>query len=222
MLGKTHIVSTWGGLEALLLSHHYYYHHYKTLVDQSPLQKVALNYTEKACDFFNFHSGCLQISAQHSLYTFFFFLCFFLCGALGAVFPDIDTPTSMIGRRFNWLYLGNQHRGFTHTLWALLILLGVGVGCYYHKPSLLPFWFAFTFGYALHLIEDSFSRSGVAWTYPFRRYINYNSGAFVKDGYFPKIYYKVGGTFETWFRLFFTGLFIILTFSCLHVLAVKL
>lgn len=90
---------------------------------------------------------------------------------LGAVFPDVDEPHSWIGcRTRGFSDLINKafgHRGLTHSLFGLLIafltvLLLISLSSF---PAVLGLYF--TLGYALHLVGDSFSKSGVKWLLPF-------------------------------------------------------
>ena len=82
---------------------------------------------------------------------------------IGAMLPDIDHPQSLItgivpGARL--LSLGMRHRGVTHSLWALGLIvalgmtqgqaIGVGIGA----------------GYASHLVLDMLTPRGVALFQP--------------------------------------------------------
>ncbi|MDM5335769.1 metal-dependent hydrolase [Fictibacillus enclensis] len=90
---------------------------------------------------------------------------------LGAVFPDIDEPHSWIGCRTRGIsdFLNKVfgHRGITHSLLGILIVfltivLMVNLSEFRALTGLF-----FLLGYALHIIEDSFSKSGVKWFVPF-------------------------------------------------------
>lgn len=84
---------------------------------------------------------------------------------VGTLLPDVDEPNSYIGRKT--IFLSSiiktlfRHRGITHSLFSITIL---GI-CLYFFFS--PFLLGLTLGYALHIIEDSFSVSGVRWLLPF-------------------------------------------------------
>lgn len=89
---------------------------------------------------------------------------------LGSVFPDIDEPYSWIGSRTRGLsdlikgFFG--HRGITHSLFGLVLaLFTIGLICSLTPLNPMTGVF-FVLGYALHLIEDSFSKSGVKWLLP--------------------------------------------------------
>ena len=73
-------------------------------------------------------------------------------GIIGATFPDID------------FMIGLKHRGFTHSLLALVIFTSIAF-CFNKQ-------FGFTFGccYLSHLILDSFTKMGVPLFYPSKRY----------------------------------------------------
>jgi len=111
--------------------------------------------------------------------------------SLGALLPDIDEPNSFISRRTRGISdLLNKmlgHRGATHSL------LGIGVFAVLVTPFVffmpLPVTLALVGGYFLHILGDSFSKSGVAWFLPFKKR-KYKSG-------FGIIYYKTGSMAET-------------------------
>lgn len=74
---------------------------------------------------------------------------------VGALLPDIDHKHSKIGR-YTFFYLFLNHRGFTHTIWALLL-------CTFVSSIFLPFSYAIAFaiGYASHLFLDSLTPQGI-------------------------------------------------------------
>ena len=95
----------------------------------------------------------------------------------GTLLPDIDSSNSLLGR---WFYLPVEHRGATHTMWALGILLLAGVG--------LPLVIPVAVGYFVHLWMDDLSRSGICWWYPISQYREYNGGGRIKKGFHLWIY----------------------------------
>lgn len=111
---------------------------------------------------------------------------------LGALFPDVDEPHSWIGCRTrgvsDFINLAFGHRGLTHslsgiTLTFLTIVLMVNL-----TPLPAHIGIFFIIGYALHLIEDSFSKSGIKWLLPLSDK-KYQSGMGI-------VYYKTGGMAE--------------------------
>ena len=74
---------------------------------------------------------------------------------VGALLPGIDHKHSKIGR-YTFFYLFLNHRGFTHTIWALLL-------CTFILSIFLPFSYAIAFaiGYASHLFLDSLTPQGI-------------------------------------------------------------
>lgn len=87
---------------------------------------------------------------------------FLISVALGSLFPDIDHPHSIMGRH-NIFARFMKHRGFTHTIPAMIIfsaLLSVLFG---------EFTLGFMFGYATHLITDSMTPTGIMWLYPYNK-----------------------------------------------------
>ena len=99
-------------------------------------------------------------------------------GAIGGLLPDIDHPTSKIGKRLppisklvNSLF---GHRGFTHSLLANLLFAyflflltnlipDMLIGFY------LPFALGLIIGYASHLLLDVLTVSGIPLLYPFSK-----------------------------------------------------
>lgn len=110
---------------------------------------------------------------------------------IGSLLPDIDHPKSWIGRRL-WmisvpLSARVGHRGVTHSLvaWLGLSLVAVLVSWYVAHPwfgASLP-WISdsmrydaipliasgLLLGYALHLLADFFSNSGIPLFWPIKR-----------------------------------------------------
>ena len=95
--------------------------------------------------------------------------------AVGSLLPDIDHPSSYLGKRHKMVSgVTNKafgHRGITHSLLGF-ILIGIIVK-FIQKQYLtdriedIVFWLML--GYLLHLLEDSFSQRGVKWLYPFTK-----------------------------------------------------
>lgn len=109
--------------------------------------------------------------------------------AVGTLLPDIDSASSTLGRRMpvSLSFLG--HRTWTHTLWALALLLTL-------SEAVRPLaWCAL--GYATHLALDSLSSRGVCWLYPAGGYRTFRGGAVVKRGRRAPSLYRVGTFSET-------------------------
>lgn len=91
---------------------------------------------------------------------------------LGALFPDIDIPTSMLGRYVKPIGRLAKHRGFYHSLFAaafltgllhaLLLFLGVTSALYAT---------AFLLGYLSHLFFDAITKEGIQPFYPSKQKI---------------------------------------------------
>lgn len=109
--------------------------------------------------------------------------------AVGTLLPDIDSASSTLGRRMpvSLSFLG--HRTWTHTLWALALLLFLSAAV---RPLA---WCAL--GYATHLALDSLSSRGVCWLYPIGGYRTFRGGAVVKRGHRALSLYRVGTFSET-------------------------
>lgn len=112
---------------------------------------------------------------------------------MGASYPDIDQKIPI------------KHRGITHSLWAVLLLIALTAIVGHYNPfgfvwthvTLLPWLIGTIIGYMSHLIADAFSTSGIDWFYPLNGYKKYPGGAEVVKGnrtIFQPIY-KVGQKF---------------------------
>lgn len=92
---------------------------------------------------------------------------FYLATMMGCCLPDIDHPSSTIGRRLLFvsypIRLVFGHRGITHSLLAIGILFGLNV----YLDSELLWWFAF--GYALHIVGDYLTDAGIPALYPSKK-----------------------------------------------------
>ncbi|EXJ22639.1 Membrane-bound metal-dependent hydrolase YdjM, induced during SOS response [Alkalibacterium sp. AK22] len=112
---------------------------------------------------------------------------------LGSVMPDIDHPKSFIGNRTGGISQGIGkvfgHRGLAHSLLGtgVFYLLAQALITSFNFPSSWLSWFIA--GYLAHLVQDSFSRTGVAWLQPV---INKR----IQFG-FRIVYYRTGRTAET-------------------------
>lgn len=110
----------------------------------------------------------------------------------GSLLPDIDTSTSTLGRFVPFIGAIIPHRTITHTIWIILIF-GIGIFCFGGNAYIIAVWI----GYILHVVEDTFSKQGIAWFYPIDGYRTYGSGAVVKRGRNPKFfYYRTGSDRE--------------------------
>lgn len=129
--------------------------------------------------------------------------------ALGTVFPDIDEPNSYIGRRLSGISKSFKtlfgHRGITHSIvgWLAAIVILYTIHTTFSLPIELVYWFSV--GYLAHLIEDSFSKKGIAWLQPLTKK-RFQSG-------FKIIYYTTGSLVE---NLIFVGAVLWLLHEMLH------
>lgn len=112
---------------------------------------------------------------------------------LGSLFPDIDHPKSFIGNRTGGVSHGVSmvfgHRGLAHSFAgaAVFLLAARALLSFFQLPAEWADWFIV--GYFAHLIQDSFSKTGVAWLQP----INNKR---IQFG-FKKVYYRTGKLAET-------------------------
>lgn len=109
---------------------------------------------------------------------------------LGALLPDIDEPHSFIGRRTrgisDFIHLIFKHRGITHSIFfvALIGLITIPLGSKWDLGVAATY---LTIGCFLHILEDSFSKSGVKWLLPvsevsFQSKLYYTTGSLVEYG----------------------------------------
>lgn len=138
-----------------------------------------------------FHMGF----SDHTIVYLFFSTLFFWFGTL---LPDIDSKSSILG---SCLYVPVKHRTWTHSIWALIIVSFVGL--------LHPWFRLMPVGFGLHLLCDQFSASGLCFFYPFKKYIVYDTGAFVAPGHTWKLYHT-GRLSEKHFVLIVSGILLLL------------
>lgn len=82
---------------------------------------------------------------------------------LTALLPDIDHPQSKYGRRLIIGALVFRHRGFTHSLIALALVM---LACWHFVPGVIPL--AVGVGYGSHLLIDMLNPQGIQLFYPLR------------------------------------------------------
>lgn len=93
---------------------------------------------------------------------------------VGSLIPDIDLPTSTVGKAFKPLsvviYCVCGHRGFVHSLLCsilLTMLLGYTESAFFPAYS-VSYMYGFFSGYVLHLLQDSCTPYGVQLLWPFK------------------------------------------------------
>jgi len=97
--------------------------------------------------------------------------------AAGSLLPDIDLPTSAIGRPFfpiaSWMNRKIGHRTLTHSfvgtlLFALLVfMIGWALRAWLGTPAVSYAWFL-TLGFASHILVDTLNKTGVDLFWPAR------------------------------------------------------
>jgi len=78
---------------------------------------------------------------------------------LGSILPDIDHPSSLLGR-YNVMSPIMEHRGFTHTILFMVIVA-------YITHIYTPHWRFMALGILIHLIGDTTTKTGIKWLFPF-------------------------------------------------------
>ena len=97
--------------------------------------------------------------------------------AAGSLLPDIDTPTSSIGRPFfplaRWINQKIGHRTLTHSFLgtAIFALLVLGAAWSFRKwttegPALMHFGWLLILGYGSHILVDTLNKTGVELFWP--------------------------------------------------------
>ncbi|MEM6254822.1 MAG: metal-dependent hydrolase [Cyanobacteria bacterium P01_D01_bin.156] len=103
-----------------------------------------------------------------------------MTAAIGGLLPDLDHPESALGRRFLLISVPLAsifgHRGFTHSLLAVTLLLGLLIAI-----MMLPgygYWAwlvaPLIIGYLSHILGDSMTPSGVPLFWPKKRSYSFN------------------------------------------------
>lgn len=132
---------------------------------------------------------------------------FFAVGALamlwlGSLLPDIDQPNSVVGKK---IHLPFKHRTWTHSIWFAGLCFAL---CFLH-----PIFRWLFFGCMLHIIGDGVSAAGICFLYPFQKYKEYSSGAFVAPGHTIKLYHTNNKS-ETRFVTVVLAVSILMCFLC--------
>ncbi len=118
----------------------------------------------------------------------------FSAAAFGALLPDIDHPSSRVGRMFPHISKPLArvfgHRGFTHSLLAIAALVAVlAYTARFHAASLpAATAAAVSMGYLSHLLADYLTIRGIPLFWPYRR----PSG----DYALPYLAFRTGGPVE--------------------------
>jgi len=97
---------------------------------------------------------------------------------LGAALPDIDHPESKIGSKIKVVGYLFEHRGFFHSLFAVLLLYLLLLH-YIDSASVGVYIFAITAGYLSHVVTDSITKEGIM---PFHPISKFRVSGFIKTG----------------------------------------
>jgi len=96
-----------------------------------------------------------------------------IAAMMGAILPDIDLPTSKIGKKVKIGYL-LEHRGFFHSLFAPILFSAI-IYMFFRKEIAI----AFFFGYLSHIVLDALNYKGIM---PFAPLNRWKIKGFVKSG----------------------------------------
>src|SRR3989344_152366 len=97
---------------------------------------------------------------------------------LGAALPDIDHPESKIDSKIKVVGFLFEHRGFFHSLFAVLLLYLLLLH-YIDSASVGVYIFAITAGYLSHVVTDSITKEGIM---PFHPISKFRVSGFIKTG----------------------------------------
>lgn len=104
---------------------------------------------------------------------------YFYTSHIGSLFPDIDMKSSFISKRHPFISksFGKRcrHRGFTHSLLAMLILyiiFNIFIIISNDNIIIISMCYGFFIGYASHLILDLLTKEGIELLYPCRANLN--------------------------------------------------
>ena len=97
-----------------------------------------------------------------------------ICTAIGCLFPDIDVEYSTISRRLpklsRFVCRHTEHRMIMHSLLCPILTAVIGCLLWNFSPQLSYSILCFAMGFLFHLIQDSFTKGGIPWMYPIKRY----------------------------------------------------
>jgi len=113
----------------------------------------------------------IGISFFMAIENYFFFaidgIIILACIVFGSLLPDIDHPSSKLGRYAYPISSVVKHRGFTHSFIAAFILPipVILISTRYYLPIVA--------GYLLHLLADTLNPTGVMWLYPYKKHYSF-------------------------------------------------
>ncbi|MBT5271887.1 metal-dependent hydrolase [Candidatus Woesearchaeota archaeon] len=113
----------------------------------------------------------------------FEFLIFILIAIFASMVPDIDNPSSKLGKNVKIFGYVFKHRGFFHSLPALLLFSWIFSNFVNNTYAA-----AFALGYFSHLLLDNLTHQGIYWLYPFKFRVK---GIVKSNGWFEKILFYV-------------------------------
>jgi len=137
-----------------------------------------------------------------------------MTAAIGGLLPDLDHPESALGRRIPLISVPLSalvgHRGMTHSLLAVVLLLGVLItmttfSMTEHAPTVQALIPPLIVGYLSHILGDSMTPSGVPlfWprkrTYSFRLFKTWSWQETVFTGVFTFAVVLLGGVAQAVF-----------------------
>ncbi|PLW80913.1 hypothetical protein C0585_00380 [Candidatus Woesearchaeota archaeon] len=98
---------------------------------------------------------------------------------IGSLFPDMDKKNSKLGRKAKIIGFIFDHRGFFHTVWALIIFSII-----IHEIVGELEGYIFAIAYGSHLILDAITKKGIEPFYPLKIKVK---GNIKSGGFFEKV-----------------------------------
>lgn len=97
----------------------------------------------------------------------------------GSALPDIDHPRSVVGRKVKIVAFLFEHRGFFHSLFAVILAAGAAA-------AFLPlnYAYALSLGYFSHLLIDAVTLEGIM---PFHPLTRWRIHGFLRTGAFYEV-----------------------------------
>lgn len=132
--------------------------------------------------YMNMYNLFSSLHLSNSIFTINF-LIFVLVAIFGSMMPDIDNPSSKLGRNIKIIGYTFKHRGFFHSIPSLILFTFI---C--SRFFSITWTVAFFIGYLSHLILDNMTYQGIYWLYPFK----YRIKGFTKsNSLFEKAFFYV-------------------------------
>ena len=120
---------------------------------------------------------------------------FIVIVGFASILPDIDHPDSKIGKKVKIIGFLFEHRGFFHSIGALVLF----TVCFYLIFKTSIYSIAFALGYFSHLIMDAITIKGIM---PFHPFSKVSIKGFVKtNSFLETVIFVFAAVFAFWLLL---------------------